>query len=193
MAKKNLIKPCIIGLGYVGLPIYMALSKKFKTCGFDINKSRVKNLQRKIDNNLNNSNSITDITDLQKLSFGTNIGVCVPDYYSTKPYLYGKIRDFNQKFPVKIGIWMNLYEKTVDPILNIQINQINQHSNPLFLKYNSTTFNRQDLSFNTDNSFSLTLQREYDFSLNDISINFEIIKYDESISERLKSILNRYD
>ena len=52
MAKKNLIKPCIIGLGYVGLPIYMALSKKFKTCGFDINKSRVKNLQRKIDNNL---------------------------------------------------------------------------------------------------------------------------------------------
>ena len=52
MAKKNLIKPCVIGLGYVGLPIYMALSKKFKTCGFDINKSRVKNLQRKIDDNL---------------------------------------------------------------------------------------------------------------------------------------------
>lgn len=52
MAKKTLIKPCIIGLGYVGLPIYMALSKKFETCGFDINKLRVKNLQRKIDENL---------------------------------------------------------------------------------------------------------------------------------------------
>ena len=26
--------------------------EKFKTCGFDINKSRVKNLQRKIDDNL---------------------------------------------------------------------------------------------------------------------------------------------
>ena len=52
MAKKTLIKPCVIGLGYVGLPIYIALSKKFKTCGFDINKLRVKNLQRKKDENL---------------------------------------------------------------------------------------------------------------------------------------------
>lgn len=52
MTKKTLIKPCVIGLGYVGLPIYIALSKKFKTCGFDINKSRIENLQKKKDENL---------------------------------------------------------------------------------------------------------------------------------------------
>ena len=31
------IIPCIVGLGYVGLPIALALSRKFLTYGFDIN------------------------------------------------------------------------------------------------------------------------------------------------------------
>ena len=33
--KKNLIKPCVIGLGYVGLPILINLSKKYKTIGYN--------------------------------------------------------------------------------------------------------------------------------------------------------------
>jgi len=45
------IKPCVIGLGYVGLPVFLALKKKFKTVGFDNNKSRVKNLKKYIDIN----------------------------------------------------------------------------------------------------------------------------------------------
>ena len=45
------IIPCIVGIGYVGLPIALALSKKFLTYGFDINKERIKNLKRKIDIN----------------------------------------------------------------------------------------------------------------------------------------------
>ena len=32
------IKPCIIGLGYVGLPVILNLSKRFKCLGFDVNK-----------------------------------------------------------------------------------------------------------------------------------------------------------
>ena len=48
----NYIKPCIIGLGYVGLPIFMNLSKNFKTCGYDTNKERIVNLKKKIDTNL---------------------------------------------------------------------------------------------------------------------------------------------
>ena len=35
------IKPCIIGLGYVGLPVILNLSKKFKCLGFDVDKKRV--------------------------------------------------------------------------------------------------------------------------------------------------------
>ena len=41
------IIPCIIGLGYVGLPITLNLAKKFFTYGFDINKERIKNLKKK--------------------------------------------------------------------------------------------------------------------------------------------------
>jgi UDP-N-acetyl-D-glucosamine/UDP-N-acetyl-D-galactosamine dehydrogenase len=34
-------KICVVGLGYVGLPLAVALSKKFSVVGFDINKKRI--------------------------------------------------------------------------------------------------------------------------------------------------------
>ena len=43
------INPCVIGLGYVGLPVLINLSKKFNTCGFDINKKRILDLKKKVD------------------------------------------------------------------------------------------------------------------------------------------------
>ncbi|MCF6351351.1 MAG: nucleotide sugar dehydrogenase [Flavobacteriaceae bacterium] len=39
----------IIGLGYVGLPLAVEFAKKFKTIGFDINKSRIEQLQNNTD------------------------------------------------------------------------------------------------------------------------------------------------
>ena len=42
------IKPCIIGLGYVGLPIYLSLRKKLSTIGYDINSKRIRELTSKI-------------------------------------------------------------------------------------------------------------------------------------------------
>ena len=45
------IKPCIIGLGYVGLPVILNLSKKFDCLGFDIDKKRVAQLKKNIDVN----------------------------------------------------------------------------------------------------------------------------------------------
>ena len=35
------IFPVVIGLGYVGLPIFLNLQKHFKTTGFDINNKRI--------------------------------------------------------------------------------------------------------------------------------------------------------
>ena len=55
----NKIIPCIIGLGYVGLPLLVNLSKKFKIIGFDINKKRVNTLKNGID--LNNEFSKNEI------------------------------------------------------------------------------------------------------------------------------------
>ena len=43
---KTSFKPCIIGLGYVGLPILINLSKKYDAIGYDINKNRVENLKK---------------------------------------------------------------------------------------------------------------------------------------------------
>ena len=36
------IFPCVVGLGYVGLPVFISLKKKFEVVGFDTNKERVK-------------------------------------------------------------------------------------------------------------------------------------------------------
>ncbi len=47
----NKIKPCVIGLGYVGLPLFLRLQTKYFSIGFDNDKSRIKNLLKKIDTN----------------------------------------------------------------------------------------------------------------------------------------------
>ncbi|MBQ0113045.1 MAG: nucleotide sugar dehydrogenase [Bacteroidales bacterium] len=43
------IKICVVGLGYVGLPLARLFSKKYKTIGFDINKDRIFSLQSALD------------------------------------------------------------------------------------------------------------------------------------------------
>jgi len=43
------IYPCVIGLGYVGLPIFFRLQKKFQTVGYDINLNRINQLKNKKD------------------------------------------------------------------------------------------------------------------------------------------------
>ncbi len=45
------LKIAIIGLGYVGLPLALAFSKKFKVLGFDIDNERVKSLKLGKDHN----------------------------------------------------------------------------------------------------------------------------------------------
>ena len=45
------ILPCVIGLGYVGMPVFNILKKKFKTVGFDKDQSRIKQLRSKYDRN----------------------------------------------------------------------------------------------------------------------------------------------
>ena len=58
---------CVIGLGYVGLPVALAISKKFNTIGYDINKKRLFDLKRKIDSNKEFSKK--DFLKKKKISF----------------------------------------------------------------------------------------------------------------------------
>ena len=61
------IKIGVIGLGYVGLPLAIEFSKKFKTYGFDKSKERINQLKRKIDrNNLLNK---SEKSYLRKINF----------------------------------------------------------------------------------------------------------------------------
>ena len=48
--KQKLI--AIIGLGYVGLPLAVEFGKKRKVIGFDIDKVRIDNLKKGLDNTL---------------------------------------------------------------------------------------------------------------------------------------------
>ena len=66
MIKKN-TSICVIGLGYVGLPLANELSKKYTTYGFDINKKRINSLKKGIDL----TNEIKKIN--KKLFFTSNL------------------------------------------------------------------------------------------------------------------------
>ena len=58
------IFPCVIGLGYVGLPVFTRLNRVYKTVGYDINAERVSLLQKKID--LNNEIKKKDLKLVNK-------------------------------------------------------------------------------------------------------------------------------
>ena len=45
----NVDNIAVIGLGYVGLPLAVELSKKNNVLGFDINKNRIKELKENFD------------------------------------------------------------------------------------------------------------------------------------------------
>ena len=65
------IIPCVVGLGYVGLPLVLKLANKFDTFGYDINKSRVIFLKKRIDTN--NEFAKFQFTTKKDISFSSNI------------------------------------------------------------------------------------------------------------------------
>jgi UDP-N-acetyl-D-galactosamine dehydrogenase len=61
------VKIAVIGLGYVGLPLAVAFAKQFPVLGFDINSTRVKELETGHDSTLEISNS--ELVAAEALSF----------------------------------------------------------------------------------------------------------------------------
>ena len=90
------IIPCVIGLGYVGLPIFLRLQRKYECVGYDIDNERVKNLNLKIDTNsefnsidlkrLNNSKLTSKKSDLKNSNFFI-VTVPTPVFKNNKPNL----------------------------------------------------------------------------------------------------------
>lgn len=66
-------KICIIGLGYVGLPLAHAFSEKFEVVGFDINKSRIDELNSGFDRTLELSSEQVKESIKNGMLFTTNL------------------------------------------------------------------------------------------------------------------------
>jgi len=62
---------CIIGLGYVGLPLAVEFGKKRKVIGFDINVERIEELKTGYDSTLETSS--LELQEAMQLSYTTNI------------------------------------------------------------------------------------------------------------------------
>ena len=68
------LKPAVIGLGYVGLPLAVEMAKKYYVTGFDLNEKRINQLKNNFDltnevsfEELQSSNSLRLTTDTDTL------------------------------------------------------------------------------------------------------------------------------
>ena len=68
----------IIGLGYVGLPLAVAIVKKYQVIGFDINKKRISELNSGLDS----TNELTNEEVIEKWWSRNNIDVSIVRFYS---------------------------------------------------------------------------------------------------------------
>ena len=126
--KKNKINkkiiPSIIGLGYVGLPIFLRLNKKFKTIGFDIDKSRIEQLSKKRDTNkefnknklalYNKSLYSSEIKDLKKSNFYI-VTVPTPIFKNNTPDLRNLVNVSNTLKKIVKKDDIIFFESTVYP------------------------------------------------------------------------------
>ncbi|MCK4735316.1 MAG: NAD-binding protein [Methanophagales archaeon] len=64
---------CIVGLGYVGLPLAKAFSKHLKVIGFEIDEEKVKRLSES--NNEANIEFTSDPSEIKQADF---VLICVP-------------------------------------------------------------------------------------------------------------------
>jgi len=122
MLKKNIIS--VIGLGYVGLPLALAFGKIYNTFGYDINKTRIQNLQAGIDSN--KDIALTSIKSLKKIKFTSKLMdlkdsnfyiICVPTPVNLKnePNLKGLIKATNAIAKIIKRNDTVIYESTIYP------------------------------------------------------------------------------
>ena len=72
MSNSKNTKISIIGLGYVGLPLAVEFSKKYSTLGFDINKTRIDELNEGFDRTNELSKNELSIIDYNQLKYTTD-------------------------------------------------------------------------------------------------------------------------
>jgi len=140
---------CIVGLGYVGLPLAVAFSEKFKVIGFDINSLRIKELQGGFDRTLevkhdeldsvkNNISFTSDISDAKYCNIFI-VTVPTPIDSDNRPNLSPLIESSSTIGSVLKKDDIVVYESTVYPGVteDICVPVLEKTS---FLKYNQDFF-----------------------------------------------------
>ena len=112
---------CVIGLGYVGLPLARLFSTKYQTIGFDMNQARVDALMAGHDATLEVSDDLlqsaiangfkctADIEDIRDCNFYV-VAVPTPVDENHNPDLtplYGAAQLWGRLFPREILLFMN--------------------------------------------------------------------------------------
>jgi UDP-N-acetyl-D-galactosamine dehydrogenase len=111
----------VIGLGYVGLPLACAFSKKFKTIGYDKNKNRINELKKNFDTNSSVKSQV-----LKKINFTSSTKklkkcdlfiLCLPTpvYKNKKPDLSILINALKQICQIGINNKIIIVESTIAP------------------------------------------------------------------------------
>ena len=101
-------KICIIGLGYVGLPLALEFSKSFNVVGYDLSIKRIKNLSENYDDNLETEGNIIT-KNLQLTSDYNEIKGC-------NIYIIAVPTPIDSKFKPDISILINAC-KTVGKLI----------------------------------------------------------------------------
>ena len=88
------MKIAIIGLGYVGLPLALALSKSNEVIGFDINVRRIDELKRKSDRTGEVSSKELSTTELDEISkdLSKSMGSTIKFDYKVDKELIGGLK-----------------------------------------------------------------------------------------------------
>ena len=127
--KLKKLYPCVIGLGYVGFPIFTKLDKKFKTIGYDINLKRINDLKNGININQINQNKFrvknkslftNKLKDIKYCNFYI-ITVPTPIYDNQKPTLEFLIKATKTVGKVLKKGDIVFYESTVYPGVTLEV------------------------------------------------------------------------
>ncbi len=111
------IKPCIIGLGYVGLPVFLRVQSKFQTIGYDINKNRINTLNKKIDTNKEFNKFELKLKNKSKFVFKRNLLEKCNFYIVTMPTPLTNQNNPDMSFLEQVSILLSKILKKNDIII----------------------------------------------------------------------------
>jgi UDP-N-acetyl-D-galactosamine dehydrogenase len=118
---------CIIGLGYVGLPLAKAFSKHLRVIGFDIDEAKIRNLG----NNTNNEENIEFTSDPSKIKQADFVLICVPtpvtkskepdlSYVKSAAEIVGKNLKNGATVVLESTVYPGVTEEFVAPVLDLE-------------------------------------------------------------------------